>query len=615
MTSSCCDQNVIMTTATSCRRRGYPAVVRMRGIGTRTAGLAPLRLIEWAAVLASPAVAFAALQVRRMAPVDMIDPWFYTAYAQHGGDLIVRNEAQGYNWTRLGFILPARLCYLAFGALGGFYTFRYLLALLAVIPAYLLLRSLFGRGAGAVAVVAILSSPVVLVAWGADYPDSAAVSYLVAGTCWLAFAAARPRSRTVLVIAAGVVLTLALHCQFVVAPLVLAAVIAYAIAGVLGKDVRRTLVDIGLLAAALVAVTAVLMLISKLWLGQWNIIGPNYRGYLALQKPGQLPHWHSANRQWALYVPYLLVPPAVIAAWMVLRLRRPRTAAPAIVVGISATLGGAAYYVIQFLGQTSTLEYHLYSSMLWSGTLLLSAVVIAEAGAPLLRRRLTGWVPAAMAGAAPLAWSLALPSPRFSMWPWGFVLAAVAVAAVAGTTLLRRSAVVAGVCTAAVVASLLVLTVVPATTPRLPDRTGLPLGEYSVILGHPNGPEVDYYAVASMVHTVAPPAEHPGDKLILWWPTPGRLNNFFSVVSAQYWSRHSALLPGMPDFTAIDGRKLRSYNPTHMMLLSLTGREFRAARAALRFAGWQTSVLRTVTLSHGGLQLDVQTIAVRRHNA
>ena len=51
----------------------------------------------------------------------------------------------------------ARLGYLAFGALPGFFVRRYFLALITVVPAYLLIRRLYGIPAAAMALEATRS--------------------------------------------------------------------------------------------------------------------------------------------------------------------------------------------------------------------------------------------------------------------------------------------------------------------------------------------------------------------------------------------------------------------------------------------------------------------------
>src|SRR4051794_21241699 len=79
--------------------------------------------LETVLLLAGPAIAFFLLHIRSMARGDMIDPSFYTAFSQHGHDLVLRYPTSGFYYrVRLGFLLPARALY-ALGAVPGFYAF------------------------------------------------------------------------------------------------------------------------------------------------------------------------------------------------------------------------------------------------------------------------------------------------------------------------------------------------------------------------------------------------------------------------------------------------------------------------------------------------------------
>jgi 4-amino-4-deoxy-L-arabinose transferase-like glycosyltransferase len=128
--------------------------------------------------------------------------------------------------ARVGFLVPARVSYLLFGAVPGFYAYRYLLALIAIVPLYLLLKRLYGRWAGFLGIAVVMSSPVLLTAWGTDYPDSASVSYLTGGFAALALSFHGRRGARWLM-TAGALLMLAVWSHGASVPLVVVLGLVY----------------------------------------------------------------------------------------------------------------------------------------------------------------------------------------------------------------------------------------------------------------------------------------------------------------------------------------------------------------------------------------------------
>ena len=325
------------------------------------------RVAEALALVASPGVAYVVLRLRGMAPVQLPDPSMHTTFVVDPRDIFTRYAAvfaptaRMREAARVGFLVPARTAYLAFGAVGGFFTLRYLLALVAVVPLYVLLARTHGRWAGWVGVAVVLSSPVFVTAWGTDYPDSAAISYLTGALCALALPAP-PRRRPFWLATAAGLFTLAVWSHGAAVPLGAAALLAYAV--VRARRARDHLLrDAATLLGAALLVTGLLMVCSGLLLGQTNFLTPTWEAAFYLATPAQEALWHSANWRWVLDNPFLLVPPAALLAFAVVSSRRGRDlGTPQAFLGLAALLAFGVAAALQFAGRVQMLEVHYFSS-------------------------------------------------------------------------------------------------------------------------------------------------------------------------------------------------------------------------------------------------------------
>jgi len=574
--------------------------------------------LEALGLLLSPAVAAFALRLRLMAPSDLPDPAMHSIYIIDPRQVLIRysavyaSSARLREGSRVGFLVPARLAYEGFGAVAGFFTMRYLFALIAVVPVYLLLRRLYGRPAGVVGILTVLSSPVLVTAWGTDYPDSAVVGYAAGALACLAMPCS-PRWRRGWLAAAGVLLTLAVWSHGVAVPLVAATLAAYLGVRLL-RDRAGLAGDLALLAGIGVVVTGVLLVASKLELGHANFIATTWQSYRFLSQPSQAGQWHSANWRWAPYVAYLLVPPAVVGAFIVVVARRGQLVrTPVLLVGVTAATQVVVYFGLQFGGNVQTLEEHYFSSTLWPGVLIALAVTIAELARPLSDRPIARWLPAAVLLAVPIAYEADPHVPAFGWAPFGILLAVAVIGAAAAGRACGRltrplaAAATTGIALIALAGATLVLTVAPIPKhPSLPDTIFDPAPAYASALGGSWSTYLDTYQIAAELPEVAGPAAYKGEQILTWWPIEDKSPSPFSAYAGMYHGVFNALPSSPPTLTPANQQRLKTRRPGEVLLYDTSDASFPAALRNL--AAFKPTLVREDTLRAGQLVLHVWVI-------
>jgi hypothetical protein len=577
--------------------------------------------MEALGVALSPAAAALVLRLRLMAPSILPDPAMHTIYIVDPRDVFTRYAAVYAATARLresarvGFLVPARLSYLAFGAVPGFFVVRYVLALIAVGPVYLLLRRLYGRPAGVVGVIVVLSSPVIVTAWGSDYPTCAVVSYAAGALACLAMPSA-PRWRRAWLAAAGVLLVMAVWSHGVAVPLVGATLAGYV--GVrLVRDRAGLAGDLALLGAVAAVVTCLLIVASAVLMGEPNFIGITWQAFRFLSQPSQIAKWHSANWHWALYVAYLLVPPAMLGAFAVAVARRGRALpTPVVLVGVAAGCQLVVYAWLQFAGTVQTLEQYYFSATLWGGVCLVFAITVAELTRPLAGRPLARWLPAAVLLAVPLGYEADPHVPPSGWVPLGVILAAAVIVAAAAARACARlgrplAAVTAtGVALAMFAGAALLLTVTPVPHhPRLPN-TALDVEnpDYASALGGSGAIYIDGYRIATALPVFVGPAAYRGEQILVWRLAPNSVL-YVKYDAGMYHGGFNSLQSHSPHLTSRDRHMLKSRRPTELLLIGRSAASFPTALRQL--AAFRPSLVRAAELRAGPLTLHVWIVRLQ----
>ncbi len=571
--------------------------------------------VESAAVLLSPLVAFVGLRLRLMPIPDLNDPAMHTTFIIDPQSIFLRYSAVFTPSARLregaraAFLVPGRIAYLLFGALPGFVVFRYLLALIAVVPAYLLLRRLYGRSAGAVAAIVILSSPVIITAWGTDFPNSAAVSYLVAGLACLVMPSARHRMAWLAV--SAVCCALAVWSIATSAPLVVVTIAVYA-AVRWWREREHIYRDAVVMATAAISVTGVLMLASGLLLGQFDFILPTIESVIYLSHNSLEALYHSESWRWAPFVAYLLVPPAIVVVGLVALGRRlSAIPTPQLVVGAACAAQLVVCVLLQFVGNVQILEVHYFSSMLWAGLSLLLAISLVELTRPILDNPRSTWALPLLLVLVPLAYELDPHVPSFGWLPFGDLLAliivALAVLARACRDATSRAATRLGTCVTVtlITGCLLVLTVSPIPPhTMLPGTIFDPTPAYAAALGGDNAEAVGLYVVTADLPGFVGPATYSGEQLLIWWPLDEQ-QQILGPIGIYHAFVNSVPSPlGVLSPPAV--RMIQQRQPAQILLLSFTGQGFAQSLTAL--APFRPLLVRTGILRSGPVALHVSLI-------
>ena len=513
------------------------------------------------------------------------------------------------------------------------------------------MRTLYGRWAGFVGIAVVMSSPVVITAWGTDYPDSAAVSYLTGGLAALALSLGGRRWRPAWLVVAAGLLTMAAWSHGVSVPLVAVLIVVY-----LGVRLRREPAhlgrDLALVAASAIVVTGLLAICSKLLLGQFNFITPTVKSAKYLSKASELLANHSASASWAPYDLYLLVPPAILASFVVVVARRWRNIGTAqLFVGLAGALQLTAFALLQFVGSLQSLEMHYFSSVLWSSVNVMLAMTVAEITRPFLGAAepsrdsapghqtagmihvgwaIAGTVPALLVLAVALGYESAyragLHIPAMAWAPWGAVLAVIVVAGAAVGRLAIQSTqlaskqrgearrpparLVSAAAVLVVTGAALVLTVAPPMPHRpLPNTVYDPIPSYANALGGNDTAYVAKYRVLSELPGFVGRAAYQGEVLLTWEP-----RKEFGDLLGPMGIYHNAITwvsETFPVLGADGARKLQRWRAAQVLLMSLTGQDFAAAVRSL--ARFQPVVVRRGVLSHARSHLHVWLIDLRRY--
>jgi hypothetical protein len=439
------------------------------------------------------------------------------------------------------------------------------------------------------------------------------ISYLIGGLACLAMPCG-DRGRRFWLLLATALFTMAIWSHLVAVPLVAVCLVVYVVVRAM-RDRPHLAVDLALMAGAGLAVTLALAVASGIELGQFNFISPTWHAYRYLDTPAQEAVWHTKGWHWVTYLPYLLVPPSVVGAWIAVFGRRSRSI-PTAQLMIGAVCAGQVlvFAWLQFLGTVQTLEQHYFSSTLWASVCVTLGVILAEAARPFFdRSRAAPWLPVALVLAVPLVYEVAPTEPTYT---WGTIGGGLAIALVAGGVVSRFGATSSRRVTAmsraavgivVIAACALYLTAAPLRPDPHLDVGLDPTPAYSTALGSGPGNLIDIYRVATDLPGFVGNATYKNEQLLMWVPF-SKIGKLLSIVGI-YHSGFNLLPSSPPNMTRGSRAMLNLRRPAELLLLNTADVNPSAALDALEH--FQPVLMRSAALRSGGFVVYAWLINLR----
>jgi hypothetical protein len=559
----------------------------------------PARMAEGMLLASAPAVALWVMHFPPIAQNGLVDPYVYTGYINNFEDLVQRYGVTYYS-VRFGLIAPAELAAAMFGPVGGYFVLRYVYALLAGVPFYVLARQRFGTSTAIAALALLLTSPYFARTLLWDHPDAAGVPLLFAAICFLLI---EHRRRWLLDSCAALCAALAVHSHvFVAAPLAIFVALWATLSFSWRRGARRTFAPLATLVSGIALITALIAAYYRWRVGVTDMFSVTIGKSVELATGG-MAAWRTPGVDWINSQWHVLTPVALcVMALLVCSRRRP--AFHEAVIWSSAAGATAFSYVVQFLFDGNSLELFYYFSYLLPFAFLLLALVVGGllSGA---HARLQWSAAALVASAAIGPWVLHSLG-RWTPYPTRAGQYLVTVCAAGAVLILWRTVprfrAVSLMCSAAALGFMLFSSFSTSMYARMIDARG-----------HANRNEIDVYRVAvQLIERVPRMSSNPG-AVGFWYSNIPANGPIRSIQSTYLWgfSKVQGESAGLPILEPPELDRLRRMELRWLVLLAEEREGLDRGREVLRTLGVQHEPVSSSYLSAGTYGLFFQLLELR----